>query len=122
MFSKRSFSGRVGALTAGLILLIIVNLSAQTVADSDLPGWVLYEKGIFSYNQGDPDRALEYFDLSAKSGVLTPEAIYRIGQIYEEEGDYLLAKNVTARLWRTPVFSMFLKTAGRYSTAWRESI
>ena len=90
--AKRSFSGRVGALAAGLILFFTPVLSSQTVSDAELPGWVLYEKGLASYRQGDPDRALEYFNLSAKSGDLRPEAIYRIGRIYEEEGDYLLAE------------------------------
>ncbi len=92
MFSKRSFSGRVTAFAAGVILFLSVAAYSQPVEDQDLPGWVLYEKGLFLYEEGELDQALEYFNLSAKSGNLTPEANYYIGRIYEEEGDYLLAE------------------------------
>ena len=92
MFSKRRFSGRVTALAAGVILFLSATAYSQPVDDQGLPGWVLYEKGLFLYEQGKLDQALEYFNLSAKSGSLTPEANYSIGRIYEEEGDYLLAE------------------------------
>ncbi len=92
MFSKRCFSGRTGAIAAGLILLVSFYCAAQSVEDSHLPGWVLYEKGLSLYERGELGLALEYLNLSAKEGVLTPEALYRIGRIYEEEGDYLLAE------------------------------
>ena len=92
MFSKKSFSGRVASITAGVILLVTAFLGAQSAESSDLPGWVLYEEGLSLYDQGKLDQALEYFSLSAGAGDLTPEAAYHIGRIYEEEGDYLLAE------------------------------
>ncbi|OQY33081.1 MAG: hypothetical protein B6241_09040 [Spirochaetaceae bacterium 4572_59] len=92
MYSKRSISGRVGAITAGLILLFSLNLAAQYNSEPKLPGWVLFQKGLSSYDKGDLDLALEFFTRSAGNGVLTPEAIYWIGKVYEEEGDLLLAE------------------------------
>jgi len=44
------------------------------------------------YEQGRLSDALELITLSAGNGVLTPEATYWIGRIYEGEGDYLLAR------------------------------
>ncbi len=92
MFSKRRFSGRAASLAAGIILFFNFNIISQPAVDGNLPGWVLYEKGLAYFEQGRLDLALEYFNLSAKSGNLTPEATYYIGQIYEQEGDYLLAE------------------------------
>ncbi|MDC7239432.1 MAG: hypothetical protein PQJ50_03630, partial [Spirochaetales bacterium] len=90
MFCKRSVFGRVGSAAAGIFLLITSLAGAQTA--ESLPGWVLFEKGRALYEQGDPGGALEMFNLSAGDGVLTPEAKYWIGKVYQAEGDYLLAE------------------------------
>jgi len=44
------------------------------------------------FEQGKLSEALELITLSAGNGTLTPEATYRIGRIFEAEGDYLLAR------------------------------
>jgi len=89
LFCKKSISGRIRAVTAGLLLLITASVSAQS--SESLPGWILFEKGKYLYEQGDLSSALEMINLSAGDGVLTPEAIYWVGKIYQAEGDYLLA-------------------------------
>jgi len=90
VFSKTGIFRRVGTLAAGLFFLIPFFAASQTT--DSLPGWILYEKGIFQYEQGRLDEALELFSLSGREGLLTPEALYWIGRIYEEEGDYLMAE------------------------------
>jgi len=92
LFSKKSISGRIGTVAAGLLFLITSLLSAQEVEKTDLPGWILYQKGVDLFEQGSLSNALDLITLSAGNGILTPEATYMIGRIYEAEGDYLLAK------------------------------
>ncbi|MDC7233252.1 MAG: tetratricopeptide repeat protein [Spirochaetales bacterium] len=65
---------------------------AQAQSNENLPGWVLFEKGKALYEQGDLSGALELINLSAGKGVLTPEALYWIGRVYQAEGDNLLAR------------------------------
>ena len=84
----------------------------KTGTNSRLPGWVLYEKGLSLYEKGELGLALEYLNLSAKEGVLTPEAIYGIGRIYEEEGDYLLAEMRYKEALEDARFSMYPKING----------
>jgi tetratricopeptide (TPR) repeat protein len=92
LFGKRSISGRIGTIAAGILLLTCGSLGAQTTDTQNLPGWVLYEKGLALYEQGHLSEALDLISLSARDGILTPEATYWIGRIYEAEGDYLLAE------------------------------
>lgn len=92
MFSKTGISGRVGIIAAGFFFLISTGIFSQNQNHDELPGWILYEKGLLLYEQGQLSDALEMFILSAKGGELTSEALYQVGRIYEAEGDYLLAR------------------------------
>ena len=60
-------------------------------AAEDLPGWVMFEKGLALFEEGRLDEALEMITLSAGEGEPNPEVLYWTGRIYEAEGDYLLA-------------------------------
>ncbi|QEN07708.1 hypothetical protein EXM22_06790 [Oceanispirochaeta crateris] len=92
MFGKRGIFGRIRTIAAGIFFLTLVSLSGQSLEKQDLPGWILYEKGLAMFEQGRLSEALELITLSAGEGILTPEATYWIGRIYEAEGDSLLAK------------------------------
>lgn len=70
---------------------MLASLPAGAAA-SDLPGWVLFEKGLSLFEEGRLDEALEMITLSAGEGEPNPEILYWTGRIYEAEGDYFLAE------------------------------
>jgi tetratricopeptide (TPR) repeat protein len=92
LFGKKSVSRRTGQAAGRIFLLIMLLAPLSGTAASDLPGWVLFEKGLALFEEGRLDEALEMITLSAGGSESNPEVLYWTGRIYEAEGDYLLAE------------------------------
>jgi tetratricopeptide (TPR) repeat protein len=54
--------------------------------------WLLYEKGLFSYNQRQYGKSLSFFNKLIERHGVYPEAEYWIGRVFEQEGEYILAE------------------------------
>jgi len=79
-------------------LFVSVSFSgAQNILDQfdlDTPLWIIYEKGLASFDQREYGDALILFReaISRDSQQIFPEAEFAIGLVYEEEGELALAE------------------------------
>lgn len=72
------------------LFLPVVSTVAQDLSTD--PSWLLFEKGMRAWREGDFGGSLRFFQLAAEKEAVYPEAEYRIGIIYEKEGQPDLAE------------------------------
>ncbi|MDA3811736.1 MAG: hypothetical protein PF518_15565 [Spirochaetaceae bacterium] len=105
MYSKRSIHRRNRKT---VIILVIFFLSgslifSQNPDDSEtvtagiealdsMESWLLFEKGLFSFNNRNYGETLNYFNKLIERHGVYPEAEYWIGRVFEQEGEYILAE------------------------------
>ncbi len=105
MFSKRSFyrRDRKTLVLVFLIFFLTVLLYSQDVSDDDIitagvseiddmESWLLFEKGVFSYDGRRYGESLNFFNKLIERHGVYPEAEYWIGRVFEQEGEYILAE------------------------------
>lgn len=73
-------SSNTGTATAGIELL------------NGMESWLLYEKGVDSYDNRNFGESLNYFNKLVERHGVYPEAEYWIGRVFEEEGEFILAE------------------------------
>jgi len=104
LFSKKSIYRRNRkTLTLLLIMFSLMPLFSQEEGGDDIltagiqeldnmESWLLFEKGIFSYDTRNYGEALNSFNKLIERHGVYPEAEYWIGRVFEQEGEYILAE------------------------------
>ncbi len=59
---------------------------------NSMESWLLYEKGLHSFELKDYGESLSYFNKLVERHGVYPEAEYWIGRIFEQEGEFILAE------------------------------
>lgn len=104
MFSKRCIYRRNRKTLIFFILLSVSSLLfSQEDTDEEIimvgigqldsmETWLLFEKGLFSYESRDYGESLNFFNKLIERHGVFPEAEYWIGRVFEQEGEYILAE------------------------------
>jgi tetratricopeptide (TPR) repeat protein len=103
--SKRSFyrRNRKTLITLLIILFTVVPIFSQEENEEEIitagiqeldsmESWLLFEKGIFSYDMRKYGESLNFFNKLIERHGVYPEAEYWIGRVFEQEGEYILAE------------------------------
>jgi len=68
-------------------------VSPVSIASLDsMESWLLYERGMFLYEKKEYGEALNHFNKLVERHGVFPEAEYRIGRVFEQEGEHILAE------------------------------